>query len=99
MGIAVSLILIAVGAILTWGVSAEAEGLDVNSVGVILMIVGLIGLLLSLLFWRSWWGPGYFHRATYVQGDPAARPWYYGPWGRRRTTYEEEEGPPGPPPP
>jgi hypothetical protein len=62
MGLGVSLILIAVGAILTWAVNAHVSGLDVTAVGVILMIVGLIGGLFSLAFWSSWWGPGYFGR-------------------------------------
>ena len=39
MGIGVSLIVIAVGAILTWAVTATTSGLDVNAVGVILMFV------------------------------------------------------------
>jgi len=56
MGISVSLILIAVGAILTWAVTATVSGLDVNVVGVILMIVGAAGLILSMLFWSSWGG-------------------------------------------
>jgi Domain of unknown function (DUF6458) len=54
MGIGVSLILIAVGAILTWAVETSVSGLDINAVGVILMIVGLVGLLISLVFWSSW---------------------------------------------
>jgi hypothetical protein len=58
MGIGVSLILIAAGAILTWAVSATASGVDINTIGVILMIVGAIGLLLSLMFWSSWGGYG-----------------------------------------
>ena len=53
MGISVSILLIAVGAILTWGVTADAEGLDVNAIGVILMIVGVLGLLLSMLWLSS----------------------------------------------
>ena len=56
MGIAVSILLIAVGAVLTWGVTAEAEGLNVNNIGVILMIVGLLGLVISMIFWSSWGG-------------------------------------------
>ena len=64
MGIGVSLILIAVGAILTWAVETSVSGLDVNAVGVILMIVGLVGLVLSLAFWSTWWGPGYFRRTV-----------------------------------
>ena len=58
MGIGVSLILVAVGAILTWAVNASVSGLDINTVGVILMIVGVVGLLLSLVFWSSWGGFG-----------------------------------------
>ena len=54
MGISLSILLVAVGAVLTWAVSAEVSGIDINAVGVILMIVGAIGLLLSLVFWSSW---------------------------------------------
>ena len=50
MGIGVSLILIAVGAILTWAVHASVSGVDITAVGVILMVVGLVGLLISLAF-------------------------------------------------
>jgi hypothetical protein len=56
MGIGVSLILIAIGAILTWAVHATSSSFDVNTIGVILMIVGAVGLLLSLMFWSSWGG-------------------------------------------
>ena len=72
MGIGVSLILIAVGAILTWAVETSVSGLDVNAVGVILMIVGAIGFTLSMLFWSSFWGPGYFRR-TYAEGPAVGR--------------------------
>jgi hypothetical protein len=44
-----SLFLIAVGAILAFAVSVEAEGFDINMIGVILMIVGGIGLLAAFL--------------------------------------------------
>ncbi len=94
MGVAVSILLIAVGAILTWAVTAEAEGIDVNTVGVILLIVGLLGLVLSLIFWSSWGG---FRRGgTYVESrevhPPAAT--------RRRTTVvEDDDVAPGPPVP
>ena len=63
MGISVSLILIAAGAILTWAVETEVSGLDINTVGVILMVVGIVGLLISLAFWTSWGG---FHRRETV---------------------------------
>lgn len=58
MGISLSILLVAVGAVLTWAVSAEVSGVDLTAVGVILMIVGIIGLLLSLVFWSSWGGFG-----------------------------------------
>lgn len=58
MGISVSLILIAVGAVLTWAVEAEVSGLDITTVGVILMVVGIVGMLFSLAFWSSWGGFG-----------------------------------------
>ena len=49
MGIGVSIFLIAVGAILSFAVNAEAEGFNINTVGLILMVVGAIGLLVSML--------------------------------------------------
>ena len=59
MGTGVSLILIAAGAILTWAVNATVSGLNIHAVGVILMIVGIAGLVLSVIFWSSWGGfPG-----------------------------------------
>lgn len=58
MGISLSILLIAIGAILTWAVSAQVSGLDITTVGVILMIVGGIGLVVSLVFWSSWGGFG-----------------------------------------
>jgi hypothetical protein len=58
MGISLSLLLIAAGAILTWAVSAEASGIDIQVVGVIMLIVGIVGLVLSFVFWSSWGGFG-----------------------------------------
>ena len=56
MGIGVSIFLFAIGAILAFAVDAQTRGIDLNTVGVILMIVGGFGVLLSLLFWGSWGG-------------------------------------------
>ena len=70
MGVGVSLILIAAGAILTWAVNATVNGVDINTIGVILLVVGIIGLLLSLVFWSSWGGFGGAparRRTTYVE--------------------------------
>jgi hypothetical protein len=72
MGLGVSLILIAVGAILTWAVHVSTNGVNVHTIGVILLIVGLVGALLSMIFWSSWAGPGYFtrRRSHYVDDGP-----------------------------
>jgi hypothetical protein len=72
MGIGVSLFLIAVGAVLVWGVTSDIAGVSEDAIGVILMVVGGAGLLLSMLFWSSWGGPGYFRgrRETYVEDRP-----------------------------
>ena len=58
MGIAVSIFLIGIGAVLTWGVERTASGVDVNTIGLILMAVGGVGFLASLLLsssmpWRN----------------------------------------------
>ncbi len=71
MGLGASLFLIAAGAILVWGVNATVAGLDVDAIGVILMVIGAIGLVLSMIFWSSWGGyGGARRRATYVEEGP-----------------------------
>jgi hypothetical protein len=59
MGIGTSLVLIAIGAILDFAVSVHTSGFNINTIGLILMIVGAVGLVLSLLFWNSWGGAGF----------------------------------------
>jgi hypothetical protein len=54
VGIGVSIFLVAVGAILTFALETDADGINLDTVGIILMIVGVIGLLLSMVFWSSW---------------------------------------------
>ena len=74
MGIGVSIFLLAVGAILAFAVDVSTQGFDLNAVGVILMIVGVIGLFTSFLFWDrlGFGGGGYrrtYRRDTYVDDD------------------------------
>ena len=52
-GIGGSLFLVALGAILYWAVSVDAEGFNLNTIGLILMIVGAIGLVLTLMMTAS----------------------------------------------
>jgi hypothetical protein len=71
MGLGVSIFLIAVGAILTWAVNASVSGLELQTIGVILMVVGALGLVLSMIFWSSWGGfSGERRTTTYVEDGP-----------------------------
>ena len=54
MGIGVSIFLLAVGAILSFAVHLPADGINLDTVGVILIILGLVGLLTSLVLWDDW---------------------------------------------
>jgi hypothetical protein len=58
MGIGVSMLLVAAGAILIWAVNATVSGVELQTVGWILLIVGAVGAFLSLIFWSSWGGVG-----------------------------------------
>ena len=70
MGIGASLVLIAAGAILVWAVEADVSGVDLTTVGWILLVVGVVGALLSLVFWSSWGGPGGRRDVVYRDEPP-----------------------------
>ena len=59
MGIVVSMLMIACGAIMRFAVTAEGNGFNVGTAGMVLMVVGVIGAVLSIAYWASWGG---FHR-------------------------------------
>jgi len=99
MGIGVSLFLLALGAILTFAVHVTTQGIDVNTIGVILMLVGALGLLASLIFWNEWapWG-SQRSSSTVVYDDVGAddltvqpRPIVSAPSRRRRTVYRRHD--------
>jgi hypothetical protein len=76
MGIGVSVFLIAAGAILAFAVDVQnSNGFDLNAIGVILMVVGAIGLLVTMFVW----GPR-DRRTDIVEEEPV---------GRTRTVYRE----------
>ena len=56
MGIGASIVVFAVGAILRFAVTVSSSHFNVQTIGVILMIVGAVGFLISLVFWSSWGG-------------------------------------------
>lgn len=68
MPLGTSIFLIAVGAILRYAVTASTSGINLATVGLILMIVGIAGIVLSL-FWMFAWGP----RHRVVERDPYYR--------------------------
>lgn len=53
MGIGTSLFLTAVGAILYFAVEKDVSGIEISTVGIILMVIGVIGLLISLFMLSS----------------------------------------------
>ena len=73
MGVGVSLILIAAGAVLAWAVDAQVSGVDLQAVGWVLFVVGIVGLIVSMLFWSSWGGPAAFRSRRYVEEDAPPR--------------------------
>lgn len=56
MGIGTSIVLIAAGAILKWAVNADVSGIELTTIGTILLVVGILGLVLSLLFMNNAFG-------------------------------------------
>ena len=56
MGIGTGIFLFAVGAIMRFAVSVQMQGFNVHTVGVILMIAGVLSAVLSMFFWQSWGG-------------------------------------------
>ena len=76
MGLGVGIFLTAIGAILSFAVSATVSGINIHTVGWILLIVGIAGIVLSMIFWSSWGGPGGVRRRTTVVDDGAPPPGY-----------------------
>jgi predicted anti-sigma-YlaC factor YlaD len=76
MGLGVGIFLTALGAILAFAVNAKVSGIEVTTIGWILMIAGIAGIVLSMIFWSSWGGPGGVRRRTTVVDDGAPPPGY-----------------------
>ncbi len=77
MGFGIGIFLAAVGAVLAFAVSKTVSGVNIHTVGWILLIVGIVGVVLSMIFSSSWAGPGYLsgrRRTTAVDDGPASPP-------------------------
>ena len=68
MGIGLSLILIAAGAIITFAVHVStSSAFNLHTIGIIRLVVGIIGVVLSMIFWSSWGGFGGRSETTIVE--------------------------------
>ncbi len=78
MGLGVGIFLAAIGAVLAFAVTKDVNGVNIHTVGWILLIVGILGVALSMIFWSSWAGPGYFtssrRRTTTIDEGPPGGP-------------------------
>ena len=86
MGIGVGIFLIAVGAILTFAIDFQTSGLNLEVVGVILMIVGAIGVLASFVLFSD---HGYYGRSRRVVYDDEIDPAPRRSVVRERRVYDE----------
>ena len=81
MGLGVGIFLLAVGAVLAFAIHVTTNGaINVQVIGWILMGAGALGIVLSMVFWSSWGGPGSITRRREVI-DPAG--------GTRTTTIDQ----------
>ena len=89
MGIGGSIFLLALGAILAFAVNANISGLDINVVGYVLMLAGLVGLIITIWYWNSRRRP----QTTVVERPVAGQP------GEVVDEYHQVRRNPPPPPP
>jgi hypothetical protein len=78
VGIGAALFVFAVGAVLAFAIKTDPNApINLNIVGWILIFVSVVGAGISILFWSSWGGVGYFRRrppTTVITETPEARP-------------------------
>ncbi len=92
MGIGGSIFLLALGAILAFAVNAHISGIDINVVGYVLMLAGLIGLIITIWFWNS------RRRTTTVSSSQRPIVRNDGVYGSEYREVRQDDGPPPPPP-
>jgi nitrogen fixation-related uncharacterized protein len=68
MTIGAAILLCAIGAVLKWAVTAHVNGFDVQTAGTVVLVVGIVGLVLSILYTFIW-----SRRTTYPYDDPRRR--------------------------
>jgi Domain of unknown function (DUF6458) len=73
-GLGTSLILIAVGAVLAFAVDYRVTGININTVGAILLVVGIIGIVLSLMMQGDIFGTSVGRRQVYTETHDVVEP-------------------------
>jgi hypothetical protein len=73
MTIGAGIVLIAIGAVMKWAVTAHVNGFDIQTAGTVILVVGILGLVLAILYTFIW-----ARRPAYPYDDP----------GRRRPPYD-----------
>lgn len=68
--IGTSIVLIAIGAILKWAVTAQVKGFNIHTAGTVIFVLGLVGLALAIVY-TFWWGP---NRREVVYDDAPVAP-------------------------
>ena len=70
MGLATSIVVFAVGAILKFATTVHSSDFNIQTIGVILMVVGVVWFIASIIFWASWGGFGGWSRSRRVYQQP-----------------------------
>ena len=70
MTIGTSIVLVAIGAILKWAVTAQVKGFNIQTAGTVVFVVGLVGLALAIIY--TFWWPAGRHDSGY--DDTVPRP-------------------------
>jgi hypothetical protein len=73
MTIGAAILLIAVGAVMKWAVTAHVSGFDIQTAGTIIFIVGLAGLVLSIMY-TFWWSRPDGYDAPVSRRPPSGPP-------------------------
>ncbi len=95
MTIGAAIFLIAAGAILRFGITTvSTHGFSIHSIGDILMIIGVLGVVLWLVVWSPWAARARGRRTVYREEAPARRTVYRDEVPARRAVYREEVVPP-----
>ena len=69
MTIGTAIVLIAIGAILKWAVTARASWIDIQTTGTVLFVVGLVGLALAMIY-TFWWADRDRHETRVIRRPP-----------------------------